>query len=69
MQSGHKRIDKKGVVLLKFIPAIGQRKYDGERKQVVFLMNGFWLLQFCYQLEPLITATFLKFESANYLFF
>ncbi|XP_020695738.1 single-stranded DNA-binding protein WHY2, mitochondrial [Dendrobium catenatum] len=33
MDSGHQRVDKKGVVLLKFIPAIGQRKYDSERKQ------------------------------------
>ncbi|KAL0927789.1 hypothetical protein M5K25_001999 [Dendrobium thyrsiflorum] len=33
MDSGHQRVDKKGVILLKFIPAIGQRKYDSERKQ------------------------------------
>ncbi|XP_020589123.1 single-stranded DNA-binding protein WHY2, mitochondrial isoform X2 [Phalaenopsis equestris] len=33
MDSGHQRVDKKGVILMKFIPAIGQRKYDSERKQ------------------------------------
>lgn len=33
MDSGYQRIDRKGVVLFKFMPAIGQRKYDSERRQ------------------------------------
>ncbi|PKA56640.1 Single-stranded DNA-binding protein WHY2, mitochondrial [Apostasia shenzhenica] len=33
MDSGGLKVDRKGVVLLKFMPAIGQRKYDYEKKQ------------------------------------
>ncbi|KAJ0969403.1 hypothetical protein J5N97_022280 [Dioscorea zingiberensis] len=33
MDSGISRVDKRGVVLLKFMPAIGTRKYDWEKKQ------------------------------------
>uniref|UniRef100_A0A1D1ZK83 Anthranilate synthase component I-2, chloroplastic n=1 Tax=Anthurium amnicola TaxID=1678845 RepID=A0A1D1ZK83_9ARAE len=37
MDSGCFIIDKKGVVMLKFMPAIGVRKYDPQRKQVFAL--------------------------------
>lgn len=30
-------VDRRGVVMLKFIPAIGERKYDWEKKQVISL--------------------------------
>ncbi|KAG0448797.1 hypothetical protein HPP92_027658 [Vanilla planifolia] len=35
MDSGSVRVHRKGVVMLKFIPAIGQRKYDSEKKQFI----------------------------------
>ncbi|MQL82321.1 hypothetical protein Taro_014797 [Colocasia esculenta] len=37
MDSGALKIDRKGVVLLQFMPAIGVRKYDSQRKQVFAL--------------------------------
>ncbi|XP_039138597.1 single-stranded DNA-binding protein WHY2, mitochondrial [Dioscorea cayenensis subsp. rotundata] len=33
MDSGISKVDKRGVVLLKFMPAIGTRKYDWEKRQ------------------------------------
>ncbi|KAK8947001.1 hypothetical protein KSP39_PZI006989 [Platanthera zijinensis] len=33
MASGRQMVDRKGIVLFKFIPAIGAHKYDSERKQ------------------------------------
>ncbi|XP_073004396.1 single-stranded DNA-binding protein WHY2, mitochondrial [Typha latifolia] len=37
LESGGSRVDRKGVVMLTFWPAIGQRKYDWQRKQVFAL--------------------------------
>ncbi|PKA65040.1 Single-stranded DNA-binding protein WHY2, mitochondrial [Apostasia shenzhenica] len=37
MDTGSVKVDRKGVVLLKFLPAIGQRKYDSEKKQIFAL--------------------------------
>lgn len=33
LDSGFSKVEKKGVVMLKFLPAIGPRKYDNEKKQ------------------------------------
>lgn len=33
LDSGFSKVEKKGVVMLKFLPAIGTRKYDNEKKQ------------------------------------
>ncbi|GMN56478.1 hypothetical protein TIFTF001_025606 [Ficus carica] len=38
LDSGLHVVDRRGVVMLKFIPAIGERKYDWEKKQV-FALN------------------------------
>lgn len=37
LDSGNSKVDRRGVVLLKFMPAIGQRKYDPEKKQLFAL--------------------------------
>ncbi|XP_008803798.1 single-stranded DNA-binding protein WHY2, mitochondrial-like [Phoenix dactylifera] len=37
LDSGSSKVDRRGVVLLKFMPAIGQRKYDPEKKQLFAL--------------------------------
>lgn len=37
MDSGYFKMDRKGVVMLKFMPAIGVRKYDPQRKQMFAL--------------------------------
>lgn len=37
VQSGDLKVKRKGVILLTFAPAIGERKYDWAKKQVSFL--------------------------------
>ena len=36
-QSGSLVVDRRGVMMMKFLPAIGERKYDNEKRQVTFL--------------------------------
>ncbi|MFS7996636.1 putative transcription factor ssDNA-binding-TF family [Helianthus anomalus] len=37
MDSGHTKVDRRGVIMLTFRPAIGERKYDSEKKQLFAL--------------------------------
>lgn len=41
-QSGSLIVDRRGVVMLTFLPAIGERKYNYEKKQVTFLSSFFF---------------------------
>lgn len=36
MQSGNVKVERRGIMMLTFMPAIGERKYDYEKRQVEF---------------------------------
>lgn len=38
MQSGHVKVERRGIMMLTFMPAMGERKYDHEKRQVEFLI-------------------------------
>jgi hypothetical protein len=39
-------VDRRGSIMMSFMPAIGERKYDSEKKQVIYfyLLFLFWFL-------------------------
>jgi hypothetical protein len=45
-QSGALVVDRRGSIMMSFMPAIGERKYDSEKKQVIYfyLLFLFWFL-------------------------
>lgn len=45
LQSGNMKVERRGVIMLTFRPAIGERKYDSEKRQVLLCL--LIVLQFC----------------------
>lgn len=61
-QSGTLVVDRRGVMMMKFLPAIGERKYDSEKRQVTFL--SFPPLPFFLVITPLfVLLTLVKDEN------